>query len=426
MEEMRPYTNGALAQLLQLGLNRWGNQGLKTDGVLGSKTKNILIRFQKTYGLKPDGIPGSKTLEKMTPYFTGFAQHTLRRGDSFYKIAKAYGTGINAIKTANPNMNPQNLKIGNKIIVPLGFPVIPEGISIGSTALSYFIQGLAARYPFLVFSDMGTSVMGKPLHTLELGRGENTVFYSAAHHANEWITTPLLLRFAEELCLAYARGGKIFGIPAASIFKLSKIYIAPCINPDGVDLVVGELNSGSEFENALEISKSYPQIPFPEGWKANILGTDLNLQYPANWKTAREIKYKQGFNKPAPRDFVGSAPLSQPEAAAVYSFTKSIEPNLILAYHTQGEVIYWKYLDFEPPMSREISLRFCEVSGYAGDETPYASGFAGFKDWFIEKYNKPGYTIEAGLGASPLPVSMLPDIYKDNIGILTEGTILTA
>ena len=44
---------------------------------------------------------------------------------------------------------------------------------------------------------------------------------------------------------------------------------------------------------------------FQVGWKANINGVDLNLQFPAGWENAKEIKYAQGFTKPAPRDFVG-------------------------------------------------------------------------------------------------------------------------
>ncbi|MBO5857325.1 MAG: gamma-D-glutamyl-meso-diaminopimelate peptidase, partial [Clostridia bacterium] len=68
-----------------------------------------------------------------------------------------------------------------------------------------------------------------------------------------------------------------------------------------------------------------------------------------------------------------------------------------------------------------IAEYFYEVSGYAVEETPYASGFAGYKDWFIETYNRPGYTIEIGIGMSPLPLSQFPGIYKDNIGILVGG-----
>ena len=48
----------------------------------------------------------------------------------------------------------------------------------------------------------------------------------------------------------------------------------------------------------------------------------------------------------------------------------------------------------------------------------------GYKDWFIQTYNRPGYTIEAGLGENPLPISQFDEIYKDNIGILSLGSIL--
>ena len=60
-------------------------------------------------------------------------------------------------------------------------------------------------------------------------------------------------------------------------------------------------------------------------------------------------------------------------------------------------------------------------------ETPYASAFAGYKDWFIQNWRRPGFTIEAGLGESPLPLSQFPEIYRDNLGILvTAATGLPA
>ena len=51
---------------------------------------------------------------------------------------------------------------------------------------------------------------------------------------------------------------------------------------------------------------------------------------------------------------------------------------------------------------------------------------AGYKDWFIQTYNRPGYTIEAGYGVSPLPLRQFPTIYRDNIGILVLGIALAA
>lgn len=153
-------------------------------------------------------------------------------------------------------------------------------------------------------------------------------------------------------------------------------------------------------------------------------GVDLNLQFPAGWLNAKAIKYAMGYNKPSPRDFVGYGPLTEPEALALYNFTLVHDFRLILAYHTQGEVIYWKYADYLPEDSQEIGERFAEVSGYLLDITPPESAFAGYKDWFIQEYNRPGYTVETGLGENPLPLSQFEKIYRDNIGILVLGAIL--
>ena len=110
-----------------------------------------------------------------------------------------------------------------------------------------------------------------------------------------------------------------------------------------------------------------------------------------------------------------------PESVAVYELTRENDFLLILAYHTQGEVIYWKYLDYEPARSKEIADYFGRVSGYAVEETPGASGYAGYKDWFIKEYDRPGYTIEAGMGENPLPMTQFERIYHDNKGILVGG-----
>ena len=139
---------------------------------------------------------------------------------------------------------------------------------------------------------------------------------------------------------------------------------------------------------------------------------------------AREIKYNQGYTTPAPRDFVGNYPLEIPEAIAIYDLTASNNFSLMLTYHTQGEVIYWKFLDYNPPNAQLYGQLFENISGYPLQSTPYNSSFAGFKDWFIEEYNHPGFTVEIGKGQNPLPAETAEEIYLKIREIQTLATII--
>lgn len=421
MDTLRFGSRGAQVEYLQLALQRAGYRDLAVDGIFGARTRDAVRDFQQRNGLFPDGVVGRLTWNRLMPYLKGYTTYTVRRGDTLYKIAQKFGTDLRRILTANPTVDPQNLQIGSVVYVPYDFALVPTNVQYSYILLTLLTEGLAVRYPFLKTGSFGQSVMGKNLVYIRLGTGEKEVFYNAAHHANEWLTTPVLLKFTEDYADAFSQGGSIGGTPANTLFRNYSLYLAPMVDPDGVDLVTGVLSSGGYYNQAVRIAEQYPQVSFPSGWKANIAGVDLNLQYPANWDEAKRIKFEQGFTSPAPRDFVGKAPLVAPESYAVYRFTKSHNFLLTLSYHSQGKLIYWKYLDYEPARSREIADYFGEVSGYSVEETPYASGFAGYKDWFIETYNRPGYTIEVGLGQSPLPVSQFPEIYRANLGILVGG-----
>ena len=287
------------------------------------------------------------------------------------------------------------------------------------------ILALTERYPDILRSELlTTTAFDRPIRTLVIGSGPRKVIYTAAHHANEWITTPVILKFMEELAEAITTGGSIGGVDGRQLADAVTIYTVPMVDPDGVDLVTGAIQPGqSQYELAAGITRQYPTIPFPDGWKANLLGVDLNLQYPAGWLRAREIKFLQGFTSPAPRDFVGRAPLTQREARALAGYTEDIDPDLVLAYHSQGRVIYWRYDDIEIPGARELGERMAAVSGYALDETPPESAYAGYKDWFIKVFRRPGYTVEVGEGTNPLPLSQFDEIYRDNVGILVTAAL---
>lgn len=100
---------------------------------------------------------------------------------------------------------------------------------------------------------------------------------------------------------------------------------------------------------------------------------------------------------------------------ALYNFTLLHNFNLVIAFHTQGKEIYWQFQNYTPLESKQIADTFAVVSGYTVSDTPYNSSFAGYKDWFIQDYRRPGFTIEAGIGENPLPISQFNEIYNDNI-----------
>lgn len=301
-------------------------------------------------------------------------------------------------------------------------PIVDTTTPITSERCNKMLLQIAEAYPFCRTELLTESAFGRPVRTLIIGNGEREVIYTAAHHANEWITALVLLKFAEDLASAIANNTTLFGKTGAEIAETATIHIIPMLDPDGVDLVVGAIDrDSSQYALAESLSRNYPAIPFPDGWKADLLGVDLNLQYPAGWLQAREIKFSQGFTRPGPRDFVGLAPLSQREPRALAEYTQTVDPALVLAYHSQGKEIYWQFEDIEIPGARELGEEFARVSGYTLADVPYNSSFAGYKDWFIKWFSRPGYTIEVGEGENPLPIEQFDEIYRDNVGILVTA-----
>ena len=117
-------------------------------------------------------------------------------------------------------------------------------------------------------------------------------------------------------------------------------------------------------------------------------------------------------------------PLTALESIALYNFTLFHNFRLIITYHTQGKEIYWQFQDYATEEAKRIGEIFSSISGYNLTSPEFNSSFAGYKDWFLQEYRKPGYTIEAGLGTNPLPISQFDEIYNDNLGILVLGAVI--
>lgn len=254
----------------------------------------------------------------------------------------------------------------------------------------------------LTREEIGRSVLGKAIDAWSIGKGKEQVHINAAVHANEWITTPLLMRFIEHLALERSE---------LECLERVTLHAVPMVNPDGVDLSQEGIPDGyANRDQLLEWNEGETSF---QRWKANIRGVDLNDQFPAFWDEERTRRGRMG---PAWQDYSGPYPLSEPEAIALSEFTRKRDFNRVMSLHTQGREIYWNYRDMEPQGTEIMANHLAEVSGYRA--VKLSDSDAGYKDWFIYEFRRPGFTIEAGLGANPLPAEQFNTIFKEILPLL--------
>lgn len=408
---------------IQALLKKIGYDPGPIDGVFGTKTQMAVVEFQKDNGLTADGIIGPKTYRELEPLLLGYDYYLIQSGDTLYNISKRYYTTVNKLLTANPHIDPYNMKINDVIIVPYGIDVVDTNIDYTYDIMKRDIKGLVTRYPFLEVGSIGNSVLGRELFYIKLGKGPNKVFYNGAHHSLEWITSPLLMKFIENFSKAYAEGKYIDGYNPREIWDKSTIYIVPMVNPDGVDLVLNGLERSNPYYYDL-INWNNGSTDFSTVWQANNRGVDLNHNYNASWEESKAAEPSYGVYGPGPTRYGGLYPESEPESSAVANFTRNQDFRLVLAYHSQGQIIYWNYLGMAPPEARIIGEKFSQISGYELGETYGIASYAGYKDWFIKEYIRPGYTIEVGKGTNPLPITQFDMIYDNNEELLLLASII--
>ncbi len=199
------------------------------------------------------------------------------------------------------------------------------------------------------------------------------------------------------------------------------VYLVPLVNPDGADLAAGVCAPGSpEYRAAADIAAQYPDIPFPSGWKANLCGVDLNLNYPARWEAARRIKAAKGFSGPAPRDFTGGLRSTSRRRRRLPPLRLHPPGSDAGAAHA-GPVIYPGPVETAPEGSEALAKALAAASGYAVEDVPAESANAGFKDWFLQRFHRSAFTVECGLGENPLPTSQLPEITRALSAIFTAA-----
>lgn len=335
---------------------------------------------------------------------------TIRDGDTLWKIAGKRNISVDSLLLLNQDINPNELKIGQQVLVPnrMVLKKVDGKKKYNYAEMERDVKHLVSIFPFVKLHIIGKSVLGKNIYELKIGKGSKKVHMNASFHANEWITSSILMTFINDFLLSLTNNSRIRNLSTLPLYQSVSLSIVPMVNPDGVDLV---LSGPPEEKNKEVISVNNGSTDFT-GWKANIRGVDLNNQFPANWEIEKERKEPKS---PAPRDYPGDAPLTEPEAMIMAKLAELEKFDRMLALHTQGKEFYWGYEGLEDLNSGKIAAEFNRVSGYKAVQ--YVDSHAGYKDWFIQEFKQPAFTIELGKGINPLPLSQFDEIYQDMTGI---------
>jgi len=225
------------------------------------------------------------------------------------------------------------------------------------------IYDLQAKFKFIESYIIGESYLGKNINLVRLGSGAHKVIYIGSHHATEWITSVILMRFVEDFCKSRIFGEKLYGYDPEYILKTRTVYIVPMLNPDGVDLVINGLGEYNPVRSRL-IQMNGNSEDFSQ-WQANARGVDLNHNYDADFDILKGLEDKAGITGPCPTRYGGEYPESEPEVSALASFIRADgDISLLAALHTQGEVIYWRYKDIIPPKTKILANLNAKATGY--------------------------------------------------------------
>ncbi len=253
------------------------------------------------------------------------------------------------------------------------------------------LHRLASAYPnLLTLQIIGESVEGRPIYAMRLGKGETSIILEGSIHASEWLTTPLLMRMLEEYA-RHAQYGQAFGeYDVTALLEEVAFWYIPMVNPDGVTLV---LEGSGAVEHGAFVRQVAEQKGINDfsGWKANIRGVDLNRQFPTGWHRMVNIE-----KVASPSHYKGTAPLTEPEAKALFDFTLAVNPAMVLSYHQRGEIIFWYYRQEGEQLARDrrIVREMAKLTGYNWEF--YLTNGGKYRDWVITELGVPALIMEVG------------------------------
>ena len=270
------------------------------------------------------------------------------------------------------------------------------------------LDDIKSKYSNIInLFSIGKSVLNRDIYAIRIGNTDNTTLMIGATHAQEWITTLVLIKFIEDICYYINNKDCAYGTDISKRLDNKGLVIIPMLNPDGVEIAVNGPSSAVYLkDDIIKFMKNDSR-----SWQSNAHGVDLNHNFNAGYNISKQNEILNGITSPSPRQYGGETYHSEPEVISLVNFCENNFISMAFSFHSQGEEIFYEYGDKTPLVSKYIANILANMCFYEVSKQKGLASHAGFKDWFIETYERPAFTIEVGKGENPLPLTQLDDIY---------------
>lgn len=250
---------------------------------------------------------------------------------------------------------------------------------------------------FRVFP-IGKSALGRDIMAMSIGPLDRPTLYVGGTHALEWHTVLLCFRFFEEVLQAVQNNTCPEGVDIAKSIACGGILVVPCLNPDGLEIVVHGTDAAAHLKGLVEEITGKDVST----WQANARGVDLNHNFDAGYTLLKQQEIQAGITRPAPTQWGGPFCESESETRAIVNLCKTMPVKKLFSFHSQGEEIYYRYGEHTPAQSKLMASLMASSCGYKVCDPQGMASHGGLKDWFINTFARPGFTFEIGYGQKPL------------------------
>jgi predicted deacylase len=181
-----------------------------------------------------------------------------------------------------------------------------------------------ARRTGMRVGQAGTSVEGRPMRCLELGRTDGpVVLLTGLMHGVELVGAMALLDFVQRVATG----------PDSELRRHARLVVVPMVNPDAFAENCRLLQEGR---------RAYR--------RCNARGVDLNRNFPPLQKGV-PLGLLGGSRWSRSPHYIGPHPLSEPETRALRDLAVETRPTVSVAFHSFGELVLypWAFTDTPNP-----------------------------------------------------------------------------